>query len=208
METQLKERIQLAIQRKQITKVFAKTHFNSKKVHFMREPRMQSFITLVDTGDKVKLKDWTAMSASLTKQKRELKEILSASEAVLPQEPKAKRIRLGQPKYQRRVSDLPDYTESIGVNHTRKFLDKKWTVRSLDVDRLFTMNKYVIESNQTRHVPVLRNLDKHIIKIIEHNRKDNMNTKLFIEFSFEMQLDDDADGNPVFKIYHASSRNT
>jgi hypothetical protein len=69
------------------------------------------------------------------------------------------------------------------------------------------MNTYVLESNQTRHLPVLRNLDKHVIKIIEHNRKDNMNTQLFVELSFEMQMDDDADGNPVFQIYHFSSRN-
>jgi hypothetical protein len=87
---------------------------------------MQSFITLVGTGDKLKVKDWNAMSSSLSKQKRELKEILNAPEAVLPQEPRAKRVRLGQPKYQRRVSDLPDFTESIGVNHTRKFLNKKF----------------------------------------------------------------------------------
>jgi hypothetical protein len=78
---------------------------------------------------------------------------------------------------------------------------------SLDVDRLFTMSTYVIESNKTRHVPVLHNLDKHIIKIMKHNRKDNMNTKLFIEISFEMQVDDDADGNPVFKLYYFNSRN-
>jgi hypothetical protein len=106
METQLIKRIQLAIQRKQITKLFVHTHLNSKNIHFMREPRMQSFITLVvGTGDKLKVKDWNAMSSSLSKQKRELKEILNASEAVLPQEPRAKRVRLGQPKYQRRVSD-------------------------------------------------------------------------------------------------------